>query len=267
MATVIRKGATTIAAIPPEILAQLNTGAIETVNLTEWLAIDHRQLLQAVLPSIALESALTPALEKIAQIDHPTVAKIIPAIAQILLPAIQRRPNAPAIIAALATHRADSVRCWAAYLVSLQAELPIDQKLTDIRPFAADHHFGVREIAWMAVRPDITSQLLPALASLTTWATAADANIRRFASEATRPRGVWCKHITALKQQPELALPILEPLCSDGAKYVRDSVGNWLNDASKSQPDWVRITCDRWQQQSPTKETQYIVKRGQRSLG
>jgi 3-methyladenine DNA glycosylase AlkC len=62
-----------------------------------------------------------------------------------------------------------------------------------------------------------------------------------------------------LKQNPALALPILEPLKSDKAKYVQDSVGNWLNDASKTQPQLVYDICEKWQNESPIKETNYII--------
>ena len=65
-----------------------------------------------------------------------------------------------------------------------------------------------------------------------------------------------------MKQNPELGLTILEPLKSDKAKYVQDSVGNWLNDASKTQPDFVKNLCEKWKKESPTKETAYIIKKG-----
>ena len=70
----------------------------------------------------------------------------------------------------------------------------------------------MREIAWMAIRPAIATDLNAGLTLLEKWSTDKAENIRRFASECTRPRGVWCQHIDALKEKPELALPILESL-------------------------------------------------------
>jgi 3-methyladenine DNA glycosylase AlkC len=113
-------------------------------------------------------------------------------------------------------------------LVGAAKEYTLSERLTQIRPLADGHHFGVREWARMAVRPYIAADLDSAIALLAGWAAEPSERLRRFASEATRPRGVWCTHIGPLRQFPEQALPILEPLRADPAPYVQDSVGNWL---------------------------------------
>ena len=166
----------------------------------------------------------------------------------------------------LSNHKADLVRCWATYTIGKNENLNITEILKQIQPFSADKHFGVREICWLAVRAKITQNLTKSIEMLSKWTTNQDENIRRFTTEATRPRGVWCEHIGALKQNPELALPILEPLKSDPAKYVQDSVGNWLNDASKTQSDFVNDLCERWEKESQTKETKYIIKKALRTI-
>jgi 3-methyladenine DNA glycosylase AlkC len=125
---------------------------------------------------------------------------------------------------------------------------------------------GVREIAWMAVRAEISKNLNESISIFSKWILDKNENVRRFAIEATRPRGVWCEHIEALKNNPALALPILEPLKSDHSKYVQNSVANWLNDASKTQPEFVIDICKKWQKESNTKETDYIVKKALRTI-
>jgi 3-methyladenine DNA glycosylase AlkC len=59
---------------------------------------------------------------------------------------------------------------------------------------------------------------------------------------------------------------MLEPLKSDPSRYVQNSVANWLNDAGKTQPEWVERICVKWERASRTPETQYIVRRARRSL-
>jgi 3-methyladenine DNA glycosylase AlkC len=265
MTEVKRKGARTVKDIPKDILAQLNSGKIETANLMEWLAIDQRLLLKNLLHQLTRTEYLHFVLADIDNLKKQTVNTINEAIGTGLLAQATVNKDSE-LLSELAAHPSDVVRGWAAYTVGKNAKLTIVQVLQKIHPFAADKHFGVREIGWMATRPVIANHLEESISILSTWATHKDENVRRFASEVTRPRGVWCEHIDELKQKPSLALSILEPLKSDAAKYVQDSVGNWLNDASKTQPKFVTDLCKKWSKESKTKETAYITKKALRTV-
>lgn len=141
-----------------------------------------------------------------------------------------------------------------------------NERLQLLRPFADDRHFGVREWAWIGLRDSLVENMLELHASLATWSHSAAPNVRRFASEITRPRGVWCRYLRYLRRDPAKAGAILEPLRSDESRYVRLSVGNWLNDAGKDNPEWVHSICSRWLEESPTQHTQWICARGTRSM-
>lgn len=263
-----RKGARKLSDIPHEVMVLLQNGQLQTVNLTEWLSVDHVVLLQIVMYELGLEMEFKPVIQKLNDLSERKIMRIIPAIArewQMVLDS-KTEVGSTRLFTALSQHRSDSVRCWAAYMIGQNQRLSLIEKLTSIRPFAADLHFGVREIAWMALREPIIGGLIESIHYLGDWVRDEDANIRRFAIELTRPHGVWAKHITALKENPAIALPLLQSVKSDPSKYVQDSVSNWLNDASKTNPDWVLQICDQWLKVSDTKETKRIAARAKRSL-
>jgi 3-methyladenine DNA glycosylase AlkC len=151
-------------------------------------------------------------------------------------------------------------------MVAADERLPLAKRLDLARRFAADPHMAVREAAWDSFRPHLAKDLARGIRLLRAWVKEPDANLRRCAVEATRPRGVWTAHLEALKRDPEPGLPLLEPLKSDPSGYVRKAVANWLNDASKSRPAWTRAVCRRWAKESRTPETSAIVRRALRTL-
>lgn len=262
-----RKGARKGSDIPHDVLILLSQGEIESVNLTEWLTVNHMTLLQHVLPSLGLDDHLDYVSSEVAKQKSESGMKAIRLIGHLLDEVLQEENEEKQVevIQACSRHISDSVRCWAAYM-NKQRSSSLEEKLAYIQPFAADHHFGVREIAWMSVRESLSDQLDQSIEYLTEWAKSEDENIRRFSVESIRPRGVWTKHIELLKQEPERALPILDDLKSDPSTYVQDSVGNWLNDASKTQPNWVKSLCEQWSKDSNTKATSRIVKKAKRTI-
>ena len=262
-----RKGPRKVQDVSEEVLALLNQGSLETVNLTEWLAVDHIKLVQNI--SKGLEVGTEDMEQIIAELKlqkKPTSMSSTKVAGAEFYRLFHAKSTFQTLFQQLSSHSSDTVRGYAAYLIGLDQSLSIRDKLIKAKSLVSDHHFGVREVVWFALRPAIEEELASAIEFLSDWAKDEDENVRRFTTESTRPRGVWCKHIQALNEHPEMALPILEPLRSDPAKYVQDSVGNWLNDASKSQPEFVIDLCERWQKESPTPETSRIIKKARRTL-
>lgn len=249
-----RKGARNRATIPTAILQQLNTGQLETANLVESLAIDFQQLAQHCFDELPATAFAT---------YDPTagVVKRMQNIGGLL-----NRHLGFATFEQVARHQVDTVRGWAAFMLAAEPDLTLAQRLKFIQPLADDHHFGVREWAWLALRPQLASDLPTSLSLLQPWVSHPSANIRRFAIEALRPRGVWCSHISQLKQNPSLALGLLKPVRADPSRYVQLSLANWLNDASKTQPMWVHQLTYQWLAESPTPETRWIVNHALRGL-
>jgi len=261
-----RKGVRKAQDIPNEVLDLLNNGKIETVNLTEWLAINQVELLDHVFPKIGLTECLDKVKNGIKQLKKPSTMSSIKTIGEILYKHCSENKSLVSTLNNLSNHKSDTLRCYATYLISLNNQLNIEEKLMQSQKLIADKHFGVREVVWIALRPEIEKDLKKSINILSTWTKNPNENIRRFTTESIRPRGVWCKHINSLKEEPEQALIILEELKSDKSKYVQDSVGNWLNDASKSQPKFVADLCNDWETKSSSKETEKIIKRARRTI-
>ncbi len=233
---------------------ELDTGAASSTHLAECLAVDFATLLQtaAALPDAAVQRMRDAASKGITQ--------------RMALAATLLREARQGDVTHWQSHSSDTVRGWACYLIGSDATLDLSEKLQAMQPLADDAHFGVREWAWLAVRADLVAAPLQALTLLLPWTSAASPYLRRFACEALRPRGVWATHIALFKQQPQHVVPLLEALANDPERYVQDSVGNWLNDASKTQPEWVRDLCARWEREHSSAANAYICKRAQRSL-
>lgn len=247
------KGARSIATVPPDHLERLNNGTAETRTLSEGLALSFPHLLAAVVPRLA----------DVAAIELPSTLGITQRMARAAV--LLHEAEGDALLPRLLAHPSDTVRGWGAYLIAALPGLSLAERVAQMRPLADDPHFGVREWAWLALRPAIAADIDTALSLLVPWTAEPSANLRRFASEATRPRGVWCVHIGALKTDPAQGLPLLLPLRRDDSPYVQDSVGNWLNDAAKSQPDWVAGLIADWRRDSAIAPR--LLKRAGRSLG
>ena len=261
-----RKGARNTASIPADVLTLLNAGRIETVNLCEWLIVDQLALAERVFPQIGCDSLLPALRARMAELKITTAPKKLEAIGRLLAENVSGKAEAKELSAKLLALKSDIARSWGAYAVGFAEGLSAEERFLLIRPFAADPNMSTREIAWLALRGEVIADLHGSLERLIHFTTDPDANIRRFASELTRPRGVWCRHIMALREDPQPGFCLLEPLRADPSKYVRDSVGNWLNDASKNHPEMVSSLCFRWEKQSPCPETAMILKRALRTI-
>lgn len=256
-----RKGARSLKDINPEVVDYLSKGLIETKNLMEWLAADQLVLLKIVLEDLKKLDWFSDFDNALKDQKKPTANTNTKIIGQTfgILTKDQK------IYTYLKSHPSDIVRCWSCWAESLHYN-SIQRLLAMVKTYAADAHFGVREIAILACKERLIEELDTSTTILTEWAIDKDANVRRYAAEALRPVGVWVKKVAKFQENPEKGLPLLEPLKSDPSKYVMDAVANWLNDASKSKPEWVKLICKRWEKESPTKETRYIIKRALRTI-
>ncbi len=116
-----------------------------------------------------------------------------------------------------------------------------------------------------AARPFIEQNQTKALQHLLQLTNHPNPHVRRWTSEASRPRLPWGKLLKNLIHDPSPILPILEQLKDDPELYVRRSVANNLNDIAKDHPNLVIQTCKAWQKTSDPNRT-WLIKHALRTL-
>lgn len=250
------RGATRFRDLSPSLLQILNTGQKPSASLLEALAIDHAILAQHTLPQLS-PASLRAALRA----QELSILQRMKQMAQVLLSQYGQE-----VITQLQVHVSDTVRGWACFIIAELPALSLRERLERIAPLADDPHDGVREWSWLALRPHVVAAPAQAVEHLLEWSQSPSERLRRFSCEILRPRGRRCSHIDAFKSNPDTALPILEALRNDHSIYVQDSVANWLSDAAKSQPEWVRALCQNWALETVPEPGRALLHRTQRAL-
>ncbi|MFC9118910.1 DNA alkylation repair protein [Streptomyces sp. NPDC057067] len=117
-----------------------------------------------------------------------------------------------------------------------------------------------------AIRTLLRADLGRALNTIVSdWTGSADPDVRRLASEGTRPYLPWAVRVPQILARPGVTVPIVDALYRDESEYVRRSVANHLNDLSRDHPEVVVDTARRWLD-SPDATTERLVRHGLRTL-
>jgi len=120
-----------------------------------------------------------------------------------------------------------------------------------------------------AIRPFIKKHPKETLRFLLACAQDSHTDIRRWASEGTRPRLPWGERLHDFIEDPTPAIPILEALRFDDELFVRKSVANHLNDIAKDHPDLAIRLLRTWKKDAAAKHhgnIDWIIRRSMRTL-
>ncbi|MCU1645241.1 MAG: alkylation repair protein [Nocardia sp.] len=122
-----------------------------------------------------------------------------------------------------------------------------------------------RLTAEFAIRALLRHDLDRALGIIARWTTSDDIEVRRLASEGTRPYLPWSTRVPEIIARRGITVPILDALYLDDSEYVRRSVANHLNDLSRDEPDLVVAAARRWLD-APGADTARLVRHALRTL-
>ncbi|MFI6488739.1 DNA alkylation repair protein [Streptomyces sp. NPDC050564] len=118
-----------------------------------------------------------------------------------------------------------------------------------------------------ALRVLLRHNLDRALGIIAGWTASPDTDVRRLASEGTRPYLPWSARVPELFARPGATVPLLDALHDDESEYVRRSVANHLNDLSRDHADQAVATARRWlEAPDPAPTSGRLVRHGLRTL-
>lgn len=120
-----------------------------------------------------------------------------------------------------------------------------------------------------AVRPFLKRYPNETLEYLRVCAQDDQVDIRRWASEGTRPRLPWGERLNLFIEDPSLTFEILEILKFDPELYVRKSVANHLNDIAKDHPMQVIHLLSQWKESTAPEhvaKVDWIIQKALRTL-
>ena len=116
-----------------------------------------------------------------------------------------------------------------------------------------------------AIRLLLAHDLDRAMPIVLGWTGSPDPDVRRLATEGTRPFLPWAIRVPAILAEPAVTLPVLHALYRDENEVVRRSVANHLNDLSRQNPELVTTTTAAWLAE-PDENTGQLVRHALRTL-
>jgi 3-methyladenine DNA glycosylase AlkC len=120
-----------------------------------------------------------------------------------------------------------------------------------------------------AIRPFLNKYPKDTIKFLLKCARESNTNIRRWASEGTRPRLPWGERLHDFVKDPSPTLPILEELKFDDELFVRKSVANHINDIAKDHPALAIRLLKQWMNEAGPKDqkkVEWTIRRALRTL-
>jgi len=117
-----------------------------------------------------------------------------------------------------------------------------------------------------AIRPLLANKPKETIKEIIKWSKDKNVHVRRLASESVRISLPWSKKLYIAIDYFENYKIILNNLRNDTSKFIQKSVGNNLNDLYKEFPEKANEIIKEWKKNKPTKETEWIIKHGLRSV-